>query len=100
MVRLEILSVTNLGEYTLYNREQKKKYHLVLEFHDTPQPEIGDVIFLHEALLDPTSLQYTQPYSFGAMDSHDGREEDNLDKTELIGLSLKDQDIILKRIYG
>lgn len=100
MVRLEISEISNFGEYTLYNREQNKQYRLVLEFHDTPQPEIGDVIFLHEALLDPASPQYTQPYSFGAMDSLDGREEENLEGDELIGLSLKDQNVVLKRIYG
>lgn len=100
MVRLEILDIANFGTYTLYNREQNKEYHLMLEFHDIPQPEIDDVIFLHEALLDPTSTIYTQPYSFGALDSAHGREMRVLDKTEIIKLKLKGQDVILKRIYG
>jgi hypothetical protein len=99
MTKLTIKEINKFNEYVLEDKD-KNNYSLIMEFYDVQKPEVGDTLLLHENLLNKNSAEYSQPYSFGALDNKCGREKSLLTETEIIGLQYKNKKIMLKRIYG
>lgn len=100
MVTLEVLKKNENDEYLLKERKTGKKFSLVFVFYDSAQPEMGDVIVLHESLLDRKSNNFCQPYYFGGLENSFGRESEILGDDELLYLHCKDKQMIFKRLYG
>ncbi len=99
MKHLKITQVRPQGEYILCDEETNITYSFILEFFNVDKPQSGDILILHEDLIDYKNEHYSHAYSF---DVFDKKRDDvkTLHKNELAGLHTKNSDFILKRIYG
>ena len=92
MKTLEIDNIQNF-QYTLKNNDER--YSLSMEFFDENKPCIGDVIILHEELLNIPYL-----LCFGDLKSSYGRKITSHDDKDIIILIHDNKRIYLKRLYG
>ena len=98
MIIFRINAVKQYGVYQLTNKEMNVE--MVFEFHKVPQPKVGDLLMIHEKLLDKNSSEYTSMVAF----EFDERElplriKERNDK-EYAVLQVSGQDFALKRVYG
>ncbi len=100
MEHLKVTQIKDNSEYVLLNEKTNLTYSFILEFQGIEPPHYGDILLFHSDLLNSKSECYSHFYSFGAIDSPYGRDKKNIDPRELIGLHTKENNIILKRIYG
>lgn len=94
MILLKIVKIDENENYTLQNTKTKQKHNLVLEFVDTPQPKIGDILFLHPSLVKIDGVHIalaSETCPFGKQELAD---------QEIIVLKSGEQKIFLKRVYG
>lgn len=95
MEKLKVIGVRQYGEYLLQN-EKSEIISLILEFYGVENPNINDLLFINEKLLDRSSEYFVQPYAFTLYDENDVRmiEED------IAGMVKDGKHIALKRVYG
>ncbi len=92
MKSLEIVNIENFL-YTL--RSNDMEYSLSMEFFDIEEPVIGDILILHEELLNIPYL-----LSFGDLGSSYGRKIESNDDKDIMVLIHDGKRIYLKRLYG
>ncbi|MDD3341505.1 MAG: hypothetical protein PHN72_04900 [Bacilli bacterium] len=98
MVKLKIKNIENFC-YTLEN--DGKTYHFVLEFYDLQMNlQKGDIIYMHELLLNEDFYEYSKYYCFGKLDSKYGRLALAENERDIILIIVNQQKIYLKRLYG
>ena len=96
MIKLNIVDFKDY-EYTLED-SNKKTYILNLEFYDLEASlNINDTIYISEKLLNKKE----RFYAFGRIGDESGKKNIDENSEELIGIKIKDNDIIyLQRYYG
>ena len=97
MKKLKIEKVKAHSCYVLKEKEETEE--LVLEFYGLNNPISGDLLLIHEKLLDRNSVEFTQPYAFELADINPERIEKLNDK-EYAVLVTENKVYSLKRIYG
>lgn len=98
MMKLKIESINNYN-YELIDNE--KKYNINIEFFDIKEkPEIGDILYINEKLLNKNYKEYDTFYRFGSIYNSSGRELNKNNEEEVIILNINNKNIILKRLYG
>lgn len=99
MIQLKVTQCRTNNEYVLVNNQTNITYNFVLEFFKVEKPKIGDILLLHEDLLNFKSEHYSNMYSFKLL--YKTREDINkLITNEIACLISNNENIILKRIYG
>lgn len=100
MVKLEIKQINNEIELFLADNKTGKGYKLLLEIFGDVKPQVGDILVLHEDLLNPNSECYSQPYFFDCLESEYGRDVEALQDNEKLALLRKENKWGFKRVYG
>lgn len=95
MEKLKVVGVRQYGEYLLQN-EKGEIISLILEFYCVENPNINDLLFINEKLLDRSSEYFVQPYAFTRYDESDSR----LIEEDIAGMIKGGKHIALKRVYG
>lgn len=62
MVELKFEKSLNYNAYLL--KSKGTNIELILEFYGIEKPQKGDLLFIHEDLLNPKSEYFVQPYAF------------------------------------
>jgi len=95
------LKVINIREnsYLLIDTNTKESFQHLLNFFEC-DVEVGDIIVMHDELLNKKYLEYDEEYYFGPIDEIYGREIKGLKDTDLITIKKDNKKIYLKRFYG
>ena len=100
MEKLEVLKVEG-NNYTLKNEKDNKTYNFVLTFFDVDGGVVvGDVISVHQELLDPKYEEYSTEYYFGPVDQVYGRAVKGAEDKDVIAITKGRKTIVLKRFFG
>lgn len=96
MVVFKIEKCLKYNEYEL--KAGDKKIRLVLELFGIEKPKVGDVIVLHEKLLDENSSTFTKVCCFECLDI---LIKDKTELNEEIALyQTGNKKYVLRRVYG
>ena len=99
MKKIKIIEVNNY-DYTLKDKEGNL-YELNIEFQGLKEmPQVNDIIYISEKLLDKKYKEYSNTYTYGNIDDKSGRDISKENEIDLIVLETKNQKIYLKRLYG
>lgn len=98
MIVFRINGIKNFGAYVLKNKEREEE--MVFEFHGVPQPKVGDLLMIHEKLLDKKSSEYTSMVAFEFDEDEIPLRIKERDDKEYAVLQVEGKDYALKRIYG
>ena len=98
MIIGKVKKALNYNEYVIVF--DGKDYNMVFEILGTDGLQEGDKILLHEKLLDRKWAGYTQPYAFAVAKGSDAELVKMKNDAEFIAIKHKDENIVLKRIYG
>lgn len=99
MVKLEIKGKEN-SLYVLENNNHQN-YNMLLKFWDIEEsPNVGDIIYINELLLDTNYEGYSNFYTFGGLHNQYGKKDISLDDEDVIMLIMEKKKIYLKRLYG
>lgn len=100
MEKLQVVKV-NDRNYTLKSEETDLEYNFRLTFFDVDGGVVeGDIISLHEELLDPKYIEYSKEYYFGPVDQVYGRKVKSANDIDVIAIQKGDKTIVLKRFFG
>lgn len=89
------LVIEKIEGYNYFLRNNEDKYEINIEFHDlVTNPKEGDCLYINEKLLTEKVL------CFGAIDSTYGRKIESSEDADLLILSIGDERLYLKRLYG
>lgn len=99
MLKLEI---SNIEGYLYYLKDQMNNKHILnLEFFDIEkEPEVGNIIYINDNLLNPKYEGYSSSYTFGGLNNEYGKPNINIEDVDVIKLVIEDKEIYLKRLYG
>ena len=100
MVTLKILDKNENDEYVLKEQKSGKTHTLTFVFYDVKAPEVGNLVQIHEKLLDKNSKEFSQPYYFGDLDDPTGRAVERLKDEEIVCLHMNGEKVICKRLFG
>ena len=96
MIKLIIENIDGYN-YTLKDNDNNI-YKINIEFYDIGElPKMGDVIYINNKLLNKINNNIV---SFGKLDGIYGRKIKDENDEDIIGVSIKDKVIYLKRYYG
>ena len=96
MIKLIIESIDGYN-YILKN-SNNESYNINIEFYDIDVlPKEGDIIYINNKLLNKINNNVV---SFGKLDGIYGRKITDENDEDVIGLSIQDKIIYLKRYYG
>ena len=96
MIKLIIESIDGYN-YILKN-SNNESYNINIEFYDIDVlPKEGDIIYINNKLLNKINNNVV---SFGKLDGIYGRKITNENDEDVIGISIHDKVIYLKRYYG
>ena len=96
MIKLIIENINGYN-YTLKDNENNY-YNLNIEFYDIDElPKVGDIIYINNKLLNKINNNVV---SFGKLDGIYGRKITDENDEDVIGVSIHDKVIYLKRYYG
>jgi len=98
MISCLIKEILDYNAYKL--RTKDKEYNLVLEFYGVDKPNVGDMLLIHELLLDPKWENYTQPYAFEVKTDVSLKKIKDDNNEEFIVLRTRNKNYALRRIYG
>ena len=99
MVRLKISEIDDYI-YKLID-DNKKIYIFNLEFIDIKKDiKEGDFIIMPAELLNPKYEGYSTNYTFGEMDSIYGKNNLDINSTDVIMVETSDENKYYKRLYG
>ncbi len=98
MVSMIIKNIGKFNLYTLLDEKTQTQQTFTLEFFDGVSPKVNDKLIMPESLVDNTSRDYANMYSFGKMDNECGKLKPT--PNEIITLCTEQEEIVLKRIYG
>lgn len=100
MAKLKILKVID-DEYLLKDIESAKHYKFTLSFYGLDKkPKQGDIIELHNNLLDTNYIEYSKTYRFGPLEEVYGRNIKSSKDKDCILLIMDDKKMFLKRFFG
>ena len=93
------LIIENIDQYNYILKDKENiKYKINIEFFDIDElPKIGDIIYVNSKLLYNINNNVV---SFGKIDGHYGREIIDENDEDIIGISINNKIIYLKRYYG
>ena len=95
MIKLMIEKIDK-NNYFLKDKDDNK-YRFHIQFYDLDKnPEVGDVLYVNEKLLDSGSYLF----SFGPLISKFGKNMTSTKDPDLIVLAMGDEKKYLKRYYG
>ena len=96
MIKLIIENINGYN-YTLKDNENNS-YNINIEFYDIDElPKVGDIIYINNKLLNKIN---NSVISFGKLDGIYGRKIADENDEDVIGVSIQDKVIYLKRYYG
>lgn len=96
MIKLIIESID--GYNYILKDSNNKLYNINVEFYDIDVlPKVGDIIYINNKLLNKINNNVV---SFGKLDGIYGRTITDENYEDVIGISIKDKIIYLKRYYG
>ena len=96
MIKLIIENIDGYN-YTLKDNDNNI-YNINIEFYDVDVlPKVGDIIYINNKLLNKINNNIV---SFGKLDGIYGRTITDENDEDVIGLSIQDKIIYLKRYYG
>ena len=101
MAQLQVLDVNPNYRCTCKNLQDGTTTDLVIALHSTKgvnYPKIGDKITLDDRLLNKSSINYVEPYSFELEQTID-KFEWNVELEDLL-LTRHNKKYLFKRIYG
>ena len=99
MKKLKIIEVNNY-DYTLKDKDGNL-YELNIEFQGLKEmPQVNDIIYISEKLLDKKYKEYSNTYTFGNIDDKSGRDISTENEIDLIVIEMNNQKYYLKRLYG
>ena len=89
------LIIEKVEDYKYFLTNGEDTYEVIIEFHDLlTSPQKGDYLYINEKLLVEKFL------CFGAIDSTYGRKIESSEDEDLLILSIGDERLYLKRLYG
>ena len=93
------LIIENIDGYNYILKDtNNKSYNINIEFYDIDVlPKVGDIIYINNKLLNKINNNVV---SFGKLDGIYGRKITDENDEDVIGLSIQDKIIYLKRYYG
>ena len=93
------LIIENIDGYNYILKDtNNKSYNINIEFYDIDVlPKVGDIIYINNKLLNKINNNVV---SFGKLDGIYGRTITDENDEDIIGLSIQDKIIYLKRYYG
>ncbi len=93
------LIIENIDQYNYILKDKENiKYKINIEFFDIDElPKIGDIIYVNSKLLYNINNNVV---SFGKIDGPYGREIIDENDEDIIGISINNKIIYLKRYYG
>ena len=93
------LIIESIDGYNYILRESNNKsYNINIEFYDIDVlPKEGDIIYINNKLLNKINNNVV---SFGKLDGIYGRKITDENDEDVIGISIHDKVIYLKRYYG
>ena len=93
------LIIENIDGYNYILKDSNNKsYNINIEFYDIDVlPKVGDIIYINNKLLNKINNNVV---SFGKLDGIYGRTITDENDEDVIGLSIQDKIIYLKRYYG
>ena len=93
------LIIENIDGYNYILKDtNNKSYNINIEFYDIDVlPKVGDIIYINNKLLNKINNNVV---SFGKLDGIYGRKITDENDEDIIGLSIQDKIIYLKRYYG
>ncbi len=93
------LIIENIDGYNYILKDSNNKsYNINIEFYDVDVlPKVGDIIYINNKLLNKINNNVV---SFGKLDGIYGRTITDENDEDVIGLSIQDKIIYLKRYYG
>lgn len=96
MIKLIIESID--GYNYILKDSNNKSYNINIEFYDIDVlPKEGDIIYINNKLLNKINNNVV---SFGKLDGIYGRKITDENDEDVIGISIHDKVIYLKRYYG
>lgn len=99
MVKLQIIN--KIGHVYTFKDIYNKCFDIDIEFLDIEdQPQIGEVVFIKEELLNPQYEGYSTSYTFGSLQNKYGKQNILIDDIDIIKLISNEKEIYLKRLYG
>ena len=100
MVELKIIEKQD-RTFTLENLETKERFEFQIKFFDLDKEVvIGDVLMMHEELLNKGYKEYSKKLQFGALDAPYGRKIESRDHKDLLCIKKNGQEFWLKRFFG
>lgn len=95
------LKIVNIKEntYLLVDIHTKENFCHELTFFEC-NVEVGDIIIMHDNLLNKNYREYSEEYYFGPIDEIYGREIKGINDTDLVTIKKENRKIYLKRFYG
>lgn len=93
------LIIENIDGYNYKLKDNDNNlYNINIEFYDIDElPKIGDAIYINNKLLNKINNNVV---SFGKLDGIYGRKITDENDEDVIGVSIQDKVIYLKRYYG
>ena len=93
------LIIKNIDGYNYILKDSNNKsYNINIEFYDIDVlPKVGDIIYINNKLLNKINNNIA---SFGKLDGIYGRTIIDENDEDVIGVSIHDKVIYLKRYYG
>lgn len=93
------LIIENIDGYNYILKDtNNKSYNINIDFYDIDVlPKVGDIIYINNKLLNKINNNVV---SFGKLDGIYGRKITDENDEDVIGLSIQDKIIYLKRYYG
>ena len=100
MKKIVIVETTDNNIYKLKD-ENDNTYTFKIKFHNiTEKPQVNDIIYISEKLLDSKNEEYNNFYTFGDLKNKYGRKIEDEDDDDIIIIEKQGKRYYLKRLYG